>query len=133
MKRKKRDLQKVKIKIRKIVIFFFLLAFIPVDWSLGQWWKKAKVNASPPSTKDNSFTGSETNISKNNLKKFEKFGNYAKNFIKDIANNVQSQLMEPGALGDPLWGDFPTANKNKEEQKTGGKPIQKAEEGIIFT
>jgi len=55
----------------------------------------------------------------------------SKNFIKEIANNVQAQFTEPVAFGDPLWGDFSTSPR-KEEQKTGGKPKKKAEEGIFF-
>jgi len=57
---------------------------------------------------------------KSKPKNLEKFGNYAKNLLKGIANNVQSSLMEPAALGDPMWGDFQnpvTVQKPQEEEK----------------
>lgn len=106
-----------------------ILRVLILDWSFGNWWKKPKEANNGHDAKEQSTAASENNISNNITKKFEKFGNYSKNLINQIANNVQAQFLEPGALGDPLWGDF---SSNKKEEQKAGNPNHKVDQGMKF-
>jgi len=88
-------------------------------WSFNSWFKKPKASPSNDTTKDDSTQSTEEEIMKSKPKNLEKFGNYAKSLLKGIANNVQTSLMEPAALGDPMWGDFqnPVAVQQRQEEE----------------
>ncbi len=108
---------KTKIK-RKVFSAHLINSKRNIGWSLGSWFKKPKTSPGNDTTKDDSTQSTEEEIMKSKPKKLEKFGNYAKSLLKGIADNVQSSFMEPAALGDPVWGDFPSpsAPVNKTEE-----------------
>jgi len=91
---------------RKVFSTYSINSKHNIGWSFNSWFKKPKTSPGNDTTKDDSTQTNEEEIMKSKPKNLEKFGNYAKNLLKGIANNVQTSFMEPAALGDPMWGDF---------------------------
>ena len=100
-----------------------------IGWSIGQWWKKPNPQAENTAAQIATSRSNEGSSSKTTPRGVKKIGNYAKNFLKGIAANINNQLMNPVVYGDPSFVDFgEKVNVNKEEEKSNKN--KKAEKGI---